>query len=112
MYSKALTLCVLTGALTFGGGTTSVSYAQANATAGAATTDSALHDRVHNAIDKDATLKNQDIDVDVTNHVVTLTGTVQTAARKARAEQIAKVAGVSRVDNQLRIDPKGGKNVA
>jgi hyperosmotically inducible protein len=112
MYSNALTLCVLTGALAVGPGMTVRSYAQANPTATATTSDSTLHDRIHDAIEKDATLKNQNIDVDVTNHVVTLTGAVQTAARKARAEQVAKVAGVSRVDNQLRIDPKADKNIA
>jgi hyperosmotically inducible protein len=112
MYSNALTLCVLTGALALGPGAASVTYAQANSTASTATSDSTLHDRIHEAIEKDATLKNQDIDVDVTNHVVTLTGTVQTASRKSRAERIAKVAGISRVDNQLRIDPNAGKNIA
>jgi osmotically-inducible protein OsmY len=57
-------------------------------------------------IDEDA-LKGSDINVDTNNHVVTLKGTVATAAGKARAEEIAKTTkGVSRVVNTLTIGPK------
>jgi len=57
-------------------------------------------------VDEDA-LKGSDINVDTDNHVVTLKGTVTSAAGKARAEQIAKTTkGVSRVVNTLTIGPK------
>lgn len=54
-------------------------------------------------------LRDSTIDVDVENNVVTLTGTVATAAQKANAETIAKgVEGVRSVKNQLRIGPSTG----
>lgn len=49
-------------------------------------------------------LRDSTINVDVDNDVVTLTGTVATAAQKARAEQVAKaVEGVKSVRNQLKV---------
>ena len=49
-------------------------------------------------------LRDSTINVDVDNGVVTLTGTVATAAQKTRAEQSVKeVEGVKSVRNQLRI---------
>lgn len=49
-------------------------------------------------------LRDSTINVDVENDVVTLTGTVATAAQKARAEQVAKaVEGVKSVRNQLKV---------
>lgn len=49
-------------------------------------------------------LRDSTINVDVENGVVTLTGTVATAAQKTRAEQVAKsVEGVRSVRNQLRV---------
>ena len=44
------------------------------------------------------------IDVDTTNHVVSLTGVVESAEQKARAQQIAMdVSGVRQVDNNLQV---------
>ena len=44
------------------------------------------------------------IDVDTTNHVVSLTGVVESPEQKARAQQIAmNVSGVHRVDNNLQV---------
>jgi hypothetical protein len=49
-------------------------------------------------------LRDSTINVDVDNAVVTLTGTVATAAQKTRAEQVAKsVEDVKSVRNQLRV---------
>ena len=49
-------------------------------------------------------LRDSTIDVDVDNGVVTLTGTVATAAQKARAEAVAKaVEDVTSVRNNLRV---------
>jgi len=53
------------------------------------------------------TLKGSDINVDTNDHVVTLKGTVASAAGKTRAEDIAKkTKGVHRVVNTLTIGPK------
>jgi hyperosmotically inducible protein len=112
MNCKTFTLAVLTGTLVCGPGATTRSYAgQTRTTTGVAVDDKTLHDQVHEAIEKDATLKNQNIDVDVKDHVVTLTGAVQTDSRKVRAERVANIAGVTRVDNQLRVDAKEGKSI-
>jgi hyperosmotically inducible protein len=109
MSSKVLPLFVLAAALVLGTGPATRTFA---AQTSVAVDDNTLSDRIDEAIEKDATLKNQNIDVDVTNHVVTLTGAVQTASRKARAERVANVAGVTRVENQLKVDPKEGKSMA
>jgi hyperosmotically inducible protein len=66
--------------------------------------DSTLQTRVETAIKGQPTLKGQDIDAKVNGGVVTLTGTVQSEQRKARAARAAHVAGVTRVDNQLTVD--------
>ena len=49
-------------------------------------------------------LRDSTINVDVDNDVVTLTGTVATAAQKTQAETVAKaVEGVKSVRNQLKV---------
>ena len=49
-------------------------------------------------------LRDSTVDVDVDNAVVTLTGTVASAAQKTRAEQVVKtVEGVKSVKNQLKV---------
>lgn len=51
-------------------------------------------------------LRDSTINVDVSNDMVTLTGTVATAAQKTRAEAVAKaVEGVKGVHNQLKVQP-------
>ena len=46
------------------------------------------------------------INVDVVNDVVTLRGTVASAAEKTKAEQVAKgIEGVKNVKNELKVDP-------
>ena len=53
-------------------------------------------------------LRDSTINVDVDNAVVTLTGTVASAAQKTRAEQVAKaVEDVKSVRNQLKVAPAG-----
>jgi osmotically-inducible protein OsmY len=56
-------------------------------------------------------LRDSTINVDVDNAVVTLSGTVATAAQRTRAEQVAKsVEGVKSVRNQLKISATGNTN--
>jgi osmotically-inducible protein OsmY len=58
-------------------------------------------------------LRDSTINVDVDNAVVTLTGTVATAAQKARAEAIAKpIEGVKSVRNMLKVSATGNVNAA
>ena len=56
-------------------------------------------------------LRDSTINVDVDNAVVTLSGTVASAAQRTRAEQVAKaVDGVKSVRNQLKVSPSGNTN--
>jgi osmotically-inducible protein OsmY len=51
-------------------------------------------------------LRESTINVDVVNDVVTLKGTVETAAQKTKAEQVAKgIEGVKSVKNDLKVAP-------
>jgi osmotically-inducible protein OsmY len=51
-------------------------------------------------------LRDSTINVDVVNDVVTLKGTVETAAQKTKAEQVAKdIEGVKSVKNELKVAP-------
>jgi osmotically-inducible protein OsmY len=56
-------------------------------------------------------LRDSTINVDVDQAVVTLTGTVASAAQKTRAEAVAKsVEGVKSVKNQLKVAPSTNAN--
>ncbi|MEA2203436.1 MAG: hypothetical protein QOE77_212 [Blastocatellia bacterium] len=56
-------------------------------------------------------LRDSTINVDVDNEVLTLSGTVATAAQKAQAETIAKaVEGVKQVKNMLKVTPPANPN--
>ena len=56
-------------------------------------------------------LRDSTINVDVSNDVVTLSGTVASADQKTRAEQVAKsVDGVKSVKNNLTVKPSGNAN--
>jgi osmotically-inducible protein OsmY len=73
--------------------------------------DSTIDDRIESRISKDSTLKNYKVDVSVDNGIVTLTGAVPTDTARRKATSLATVTGVSRVDNQLIVDPSASKNL-
>ena len=64
--------------------------------------------RIDQRLKADPTLKKYNIHVSVDNGVATLTGTVPTEADRAKAADIAKVDGVTRVDNQIVVDLNAG----
>ncbi|MGH9408737.1 MAG: BON domain-containing protein [Vicinamibacterales bacterium] len=71
----------------------------------------ARHDldaRIHDRIKADASLRPYDIDVNVTDRVATLSGTVATNTERARAARLARIDGVSRVENDIRVDRNAG----
>jgi osmotically-inducible protein OsmY len=68
--------------------------------------DGLLQSRIAAQFKKSSTLAPRDIDVDVDAGIVTLTGKVRTASEKARAGRLAYVKGVTRVSNEIEIDPK------
>ncbi len=73
-------------------------------TAGRMVTDGYAKSAIYAKFIPEKALEDSDIDVDIKNGVVTLNGTVKTAAGKARAAEIAKAtAGVKSVKNALVI---------
>jgi len=69
--------------------------------------DGGIKTRLKNMIAEDRELKEHDIDFDVNNGVVTVKGSVPTAAEKNRVSQIVKNApGVKDMANALEIKPK------
>jgi hyperosmotically inducible periplasmic protein len=74
---------------------------------GEVTTDGWISTRIKTNFMGEEALRSSDIKVDTDNHVVTLTGTVVSAAARAKAVSIAKdVEGVHRVVDKLTIMPK------
>jgi osmotically-inducible protein OsmY len=70
-------------------------------------TDGWITTRVKSKFIGEDLLKNSDINVDTSDHVVTLRGTVMSPAARARAvEQAKEVEGVHKVVDQLTIGPK------
>jgi hyperosmotically inducible periplasmic protein len=83
---------------------------QGVAKAGEAMTDASITTRVKSKFVDEELLKGSDISVDVTDHVVTLSGTVPTEAGRARAvEEAKKVDGVKSVVDRMTIGPKREK---
>jgi osmotically-inducible protein OsmY len=66
--------------------------------------DGALKTRIESRIKSNASLKDSDITVAVDHGVVTLTGTVHSEAQSLRARTLAKVDGVTNVENKLTVD--------
>jgi hyperosmotically inducible periplasmic protein len=67
-------------------------------------TDDAIKDRIEHRLATDASVKKYDISVKVNNGAVTLDGSVASDALKAEATRLAKVAGVTKVDNEIKVD--------
>jgi hyperosmotically inducible protein len=63
-----------------------------------------LSERIETRVERDTTLKAHDIKVSVDGGVATLTGTVATRKQRERAAQLARVTGITRVDNQIVVD--------
>jgi len=82
------------------------SAGQTTAAPAAKVTDSTIESRITASLKKDSALAPRDIDLDVDNGVVTLTGTVRTDAERASAGRLAKISGVTRVINNIEVDPK------
>jgi hyperosmotically inducible periplasmic protein len=80
---------------------------EATGTAGQAVSDSWITTKVKSSFVGVDALEGSDINVDTNGHVVTLTGTVASAAGRARAVSLAKqVEGVKSVKDELTIAPK------
>jgi hyperosmotically inducible protein len=82
------------------------SAAWAQASTATKVDDSTIKSKVEARLKSADSLKNDTIDVSVDNGVVTLTGKVHSPAQSARAQQLAKIAGVTKVENKLDVDTK------
>jgi hypothetical protein len=77
-----------------------------SSTIGSGVNDSWLWFKTRAALLTTNDLRESTINVDVVNDVVTLKGTVETAAQKTKAEQVAKdIDGVKSVKNELKVAP-------
>ena len=72
--------------------------------------DGWIHFKVRGALALVDDLRDSTINVDVDNKVVTLRGSVGSAAQKAAAEKAAKVEGVTKVNNRLEVKANGSSN--
>jgi osmotically-inducible protein OsmY len=72
--------------------------------------DDRLEDRIESRFNHDAKLKGHEVRVDVEDGVAKLKGKVPDAAHKVRAERLARVAGVTKVDNEIEIDTDAVKD--
>jgi hyperosmotically inducible protein len=104
---KSVMTAGLVGVVLVAGLARETSAAQQTATSGAMKVDDGtLQSRIAANFKKSASLAPRDIAVDVNQGIVTLTGTVRTATEKARAGRLAKVSGVTSVNNRIEVDPK------
>ena len=77
-----------------------------------AQTDEQIKDRVDFRLETNNVVRKYDLKVKVMKGVVTLSGDVATAAQKAEAGRVAQVSGVTKVQNDIVIDPDEDKSVA
>ncbi len=99
-------------ALALGAVVMAPSAALAQATTAAKVDDSAIKTRVETRLKNADSLKGDTIVVSVENGVVTLSGTVHSEAQSLRARQLAKVSGVTNVENKLDVDSKTERTMA
>ena len=69
--------------------------------------DAALRQQIERLFETSPTLKSQDLTVSVDDSVATVTGVVATTALQGRALRLARVKGISRVENQIEVKAKG-----
>ena len=102
MLNSAIVAFAAVGAMA--AGPVSAHAARFPQTATAKPTDSSLNDRIEARFKNDATLKKYHLSVSVENGVATVKGMVATEAQKMRAANVAKITGVTRVENQVTVD--------
>lgn len=74
--------------------------------------DDTLEDRIEYRLETDSLVKKYDVKVKVTNAEAVLTGHVATDAQKAEAGKLAKLDGITRVQNNVTVDPGADKTLA
>ena len=114
MLFKTFATAALAGSLALTGAAQPAAAAEQTKTPATtqAATDDTLKDRINFRLETSDTLRKYDVKVKVDKGVATLSGDVVNAAQKAEAERLAKVDGVTRVQNDITIDPNEDKSVA
>ena len=101
LFSKALLALALAATLP-------VVVPVASAAAKKDTSDDALYNNVRRKLANDIHVKGGALDVAVDKGVVTIKGVIESDALKSRAEKLAaKVPGVKKVVNEIRVSPGG-----
>lgn len=75
-------------------------------------TDDQLKDRIEHRLETDRIVRKYDVKVHVANAVATLSGDVATEAQKLEAGRVAHVKGISKVDNQIKVDKAADTTLA
>jgi len=91
---------------------TKAAPAQSKAADSQKPTDATLQDRIDYRLETSAAVRKYDVKVKVNAGVATLSGTVATTAQKTEAARLAKVTGVTKVENNVAVDPAVDKTLA
>jgi hyperosmotically inducible protein len=74
--------------------------------------DSTLEDRIEYRLEVSPILKKYDVKVKVQMAIAMLSGEVATKAQKDEAEKLAKVDGINRVENDIKVDAAVDQTIA
>lgn len=75
-------------------------------------TDDEIEERVEYRLETNPLTKKYDIDVESVNAVVTLSGDVASDAQRNEAGRLAKIAGVDRVENRIKVSKDADRTLA
>jgi osmotically-inducible protein OsmY len=71
-----------------------------------------LKERIEYRLETSPIVRKYDVKVDVDKNVAKLTGDVATEAQRTEASRLAKIDGITQVDNQIKIDKDVDKTLA
>ena len=86
--------------------------ALAQGTSSQALSDDTLTDRIAYRLETTAGVQKYDLSVKVSSGVAVLTGTVATASQRKQAGTLARIKGVTSVENQIAVDKGSDKTLA
>jgi osmotically-inducible protein OsmY len=81
-------------------------------TSAAKPTDDTIKNKIEYQLETSSLLKKYDIKVAVSGGAATLSGTVATDAQKAEAARVAKISGITKVDNNITVDKNVDQTLA
>jgi len=93
-------------------GSASLAFAAPQSSMGQKPSDSVLKDRIEYRLETNPIVDTYDLKVKVDAGSAWLTGTVATAAQKAEAARLAKIDGISKVQNDIVVDKDVDRSLA